>query len=179
MEDHISQKDKRIIYSSYIFLFLSMFATLIPINIASVFSLMICVCTLAAIYSVRSNAEEDSILENHMTFLIRTFWRANLYLLISIMLAGIYIAMFADYSAITPCVSYINDHLATIIENSDISRIKKIMEPCSNAFYNNNKHYVMVTILLALLPLLTYLIYRCFFGCVFLRKSKLIPEAKL
>ncbi len=179
MEEHISKKEIRVIYISYLVLFLSMLAAFVPVSIASIFAAMICVCALAGVYSIRSNAEEDSITENHMTFLIRTFWWANLYLLISTMLAGIYLAAFADYSSLTPCVSYINNHLAAILNNGDMGRIEKIMKPCGEAFYNGNQQHVIITLLLALAPVLTYLMYRCSLGCFFLKGGRSVPEAKL
>ena len=102
-------KEKRMIMMIYIVFFISFIVTLVPLNIISLFLFMICVCTLAGIYSIKSNSEEDSFAENHMSYLISTFWRANLYFFIAAMFAALYIGIFTNYISLKPCMGYIDD----------------------------------------------------------------------
>ncbi len=171
-------KEKRTIMTIYMIFFLSLLVTLIPLSIASLFSFMICVCTLAGIYSIRSNAEEDSFAENHMSYLISTFWRANLYLFIAAMFAALYIGVMTDYAPLKPCMSYIDNYLVSAVKNLDFSRLLRVTKSCEQPFMDRNNITFAITTLIAFLPALSYIAYRCFKGLVYFFKNQMIPGVR-
>lgn len=171
-------KEKRTIMTIYVVFFLSFIVTLIPVNIISLFSFMICVCTLAAIYSVKSNSEEDSFSENHMSYLISTFWRANLYFFIAAMFAALYIGIFTNYHTLKPCMGYIDDYLMSAIRKLDFSRLPSILRTCEKPFMESNKITFIVTAFIAFSPALFYIAYRCFKGWAYFIKNEMIPGVR-
>ncbi|PCJ99381.1 MAG: hypothetical protein COA45_04905 [Zetaproteobacteria bacterium] len=172
-------KEQKKILTFYIVFFTSIFISLIPVNIASIFAIMICVCTLSALYSVRSTAEEDGLTENHMTYLIKTFWYANLYIVIASLGSLLYLTIFVNYIALQPCVSAISDHWTYIIRQGTFELISKIMKPCGVDFYNKNQHHLIIAAFIAFSPSLFYLLLRCIKGWVLIMKNKHIPTNKL
>jgi len=159
----------------YIIFFLSFSLALIPVSAASVFAIMICVCTLSTIYSFRMNSEEDSLLENHMTFLIRTFWRANLYLLITSFVGILFLLVSIDYQPLSPCINTISSTL----QRGNFSLLSKILGVCNSIFIEKNWFNIKITAFIAFFPVLLYLLVRCVKGWALIIQYKMIPDAKL
>ncbi|MGH1378908.1 MAG: hypothetical protein ACRBB3_08815 [Alphaproteobacteria bacterium] len=174
-----NKKQKRRIITLYTFLFTSMTISFIPVNITSLFAAMVCVCTLSVIYSIRSTAEEDGLMENHTTYLIRTFWRANLFVLISSLLSLLYLTAFVNYVTLQPCLSYISENITYIIRHGSLKTILMIMDPCNDVFYNKNQHHLIIAAFIAFLPSLLYLLMRWVQGSVLIIKNERIPANKL
>ncbi len=172
------QQQKKIIFY-YVFFFASLIIAIIPFTIASIFSFMICICTLSGLYSTRSIAEEDSLIENQMTFLIRTFWRVNLYLIFTGVFALLYMAFFAEYSSLKPCVNTFNRHFTYISNNFSIEIMDKVSKGCRGNFIKDNYNHLIITALIAFGPILFYLLKRCITGLMFVRANILIPDEKL
>ncbi len=182
MDENITtklKKEQKKILTFYIIFFVSVFISFIPVNIASLFAAMICVCTLSAIYSVRSTAEEDGITENHMTYLIRTFWRANLYVLIATLGSLLYLTIFINYVTLHPCISYISGHWTYIVRQGNFDTISSIMKPCGSVFYSKNYHHLIIAAFIAFSPSLLYLLLRCIRGWRFIIKNERVPANKL
>ena len=172
-------KEKRNILIMYIVFFSTFIGTFVPKGFFAVFSVMICVCTLATIYSVRSRSQEDSILENQCTFLIRTFWRANLYLFFSFILAALYILFTVDYTPLKPCMAFIEEHFQSVVTNLNGKVISKIMNSCSETLINTNNKSLIFGSLIAFFTPFTYIIFRFVRGIKYLKKLKIIPAKKL
>ncbi len=159
----------------YIIFFLSFSLALIPVSAASVFAIMICVCTLSTIYSFRMNSEEDSLLENHMTFLIRTFWRANLYLLITSFVGILFLLVSIDYQPLGPCI----DTISGTLQRGHFSQLPKILGVCNSIFIEKNWFNIKITAFIAFSPVLLYLLVRCVKGWALIIQYKMVPDAKL
>ncbi len=159
----------------YIIFFLSFSLALIPVSAASVFAIMICVCTLSTIYSFRMNSEEDSLLENHMTFLIRTFWRANLYLLITSFVGILFLLVSIDYQPLGPCI----DTISGTLQRGNFSLLSKILGVCNSIFIEKNWFNIKITAFIAFSPVLLYLLVRCVKGWALIIQYKMVPDAKL
>ena len=167
--------ERRKILIFYSVFFASFLLTLVPVTAVSVFSLMICVCTLAATYSTRVNAEEDGLLENHMTFLIRSFWRANLYLLFTGTVSLIYLFLLADYETFGACIQA----MSTAINNGNLERLNSLAYACETLFFDKNYNHLIITAFIAFAPIVGYLLYRCTLGWMHSYHHKLVPDNKL
>lgn len=174
-----NRKEEKKILILYAVLFISMLVSFIPVNIASLFAIMVCVCTLSIIYSIRSTAEEDGMIENHTTYLIRTFWRANLCVLISSLVSLLYLTVFVNYVTLQPCISYISEHLTYLVRQGSLNTLMMIMEPCGNVFYNKNQHHLIIAAFIAFFPSLLYLLLRCVQGSILVVKNERVPANKL
>ncbi len=170
-----NKKDRFKMMVMYFVFFVSYSVAIIPVSAASVFALMICVCTLAVIYSFRMNAEEDSLLENHTTFLIRTFWRSVLYLIISSFVALLYLLISVDYAPLSPCLEVLNNH----IERADIRHIPQVIGLCNEIFIETNMVNIKIMAFIAFSPILLYLLVRCVKGWALIVQYKIVPEDKL
>lgn len=174
-----SKKDRKKIQWGYTVFFISFMVALIPVTVASLFAVMICVCTLAALYSMRSNADEDSLLENHATFLIRTFWRANLYLVMTTVLAGLYLTVFADYQPLKPCMMYLENNIVAIAQNASAERLMQIFKPCKETVIRKNLSHFVLSGLIITLPVGMYLAKRAITGYRAMLRDHLIAPDKL
>lgn len=174
-----NKKQSRTILIVYFIFFASFIVALVPLSIASIFALMICVCTLAVIYSIRSRAEEDSITENQMTFLIRTFWRTNLYLVITCALGGGYLVTFADYLPLKPCTDYFERYFLSIANNMSLEKLVIIFSKCEGDFTQSNWKHLMISMTIVICPALSYMIYRITKGTHAVFNNSLIPQHKL
>ncbi len=172
-------KEQNSLFSFYAVFFLSFVCAFVPVGFVAVFSVMICVCTLATIYATRSKSEEDSLTENHCSFLIRTFWRTNLYLLISAVVASLFLLVAIDYMPLKPCLSYIERHFLSSLTSWNQAAIGRIMNACYAPFMKGNSQTMLIGTILAIFPPLSYLIFRFGRGVKYLIRSKLLPDRKL
>lgn len=167
------QKKKIRIY--YGVFFASFLITMVPVTVASVFSLMLCACTLSAIYMIRAQGEEESFINNHTTFLIRSFWRGLLYLLITLLCGLAYILLMADYDTFGACV----DAMLKALNKGNFSRMGTLAHACEKLFFKENAVHLKTAAFIAFTPIVFYLLYRCTYGWMHGTHGKLIPEDKL
>ncbi len=172
-------KEKRDIFLMYVIFFPSFMGSFSPKGFVSIFSIMICVCTLATIYAVRSKSEEDSLLENQCTFLIRTFWKTNLLLVFSFIFSAIYMIFTIDYMPLKPCASFIEGYFTSAIRNWNNGVISSILASCSTALLKHNTQTIIFGSFIAFSPSLGYLVFRFGRGIKYLKKLKIIPVKKL
>ena len=169
----INEKDKRKTKTLFFLYFGSLFAAFIPLTIASLFAAMICICVVATLYATKSNAEEDSLTENHMKFMIRTFWRANLYVLICAIFAVIFILVAADYSSLSPCIRALDNFLINAANTANLSKIQALAELCEKSFIKDNLKQMITAGVVALGPTLLYLIVQCLKGWNMIANDKI------
>jgi len=177
IQNIISQQklERQKIIVMYIIFFLSLTVTLIPASAASVFSFMICVCTLSTIYSFRMNSQEDSLLENHTTYLIRTFWHVFLYLIVTGFVAVLFLLVMVDYEPLSLCPGA----LGNALNKGNFALMGKVMNVCTEIFYQKNLMNIKVSAFIAFFPVLLYLLLRCVRGWTLIVQYKMIPITKL
>lgn len=163
----------------YIAFFLSIPLIFLPSIYASLIGMLVCLFTLIGIFSVRSKAEEYSLTDNHMTYLIKTFWRANLFFLYSVIVSTIYLCLFANYDKVAPCLFILPDRLTDAVMSMDFKAVKILSDGCWKTFVKTNEIHLIVTAIIAFFPLGSYLLFRYFQGWLCAVKGKLIPERKL
>lgn len=166
---------ERKIFVYYGVFFTSFMIAMIPFTVASVFSIMICSCTVAAIYVERARSEKDSFIYNHMTFLIRSFWRGNLYLIFTLIVALFYILILSNYDTIGTCV----DAMLNALNTGRFGRLGTLAQACEKLFFKDNAVHLKTAAVIAFAPIVVYLLYRCTYGWMHGTNKKLIPEGKL
>ncbi len=158
---------------------LSVFAGLIPNILATtIFAIMVTICILAGLYSVRTNAEEDSLLENHTTYIIRVFWRTNLFLFYFSNISIIYMILMVDYSPLKPCVGYIEDHILSMIFEGKLDELKQILSFCEKPFLEKNQFHLYITAFIAFGPAFLYYSLRSLKGSLLTIAGKIVIPYK-
>lgn len=155
-----TNKDFRNTIIVFVLLFGSLFFTLIPFSVASFFTLMLSICSVSGAYSLRSLAEEDSVLENHMTFFIMTFWRVALFLLITSIFAIMFLLIFSNYHRMGDCVRNMDNVIFSGLGSRNAGKVNTLFEYCSALFYKNNSLQIRGSMLIAFAPVVLYLFYR-------------------
>lgn len=116
---------------------------------------------IIAAYVVRKKADKDSLAENHMTFVIRSFWISSLFLAIGITAS----VVLADHS---------------LIHNmyDDISQGAFYSESQINAIMHEYARTNFIVFTMAFAPAILYLVYRLIKGAVKARKYENIENVK-
>lgn len=166
--------EKEKVLSLYLIFFGSVFLAFLPYPAVSFLSIIVCICTLSVIYALRSRAEEDSFLESHTNFIIRTFWRMNLILLYSLGASALYFSLFADYLALAPCIKYIDGHSTFILRHASVPLLSKIFVVCKESFMKENFVHFLITAFIAFSPTVLYLLTRYLKGWVLASRGKSI-----
>lgn len=171
-----AEKDFRNTKIVFALLFGSMFLTLLPFSVASFFALLLSICTLSGVYSMRSLAEEDSIIESHMNFLITTFWRVALFVLITGIFATLFLLIFANYHKMDVCINNLDNIAFSALGARDASQFNALFDVCSRTFMRNNNVQTTVTSIIAFGPVLVYLLYRCQKGWKYIASRHFIEK---
>lgn len=169
-------KDFRNTKIAFVLLFGSLFLTLIPFSVASFFSLLLSICVLSGIYSMRSLAEEDSLVEDHMSFLIMTFWRVALFVFITSIFATFFLLIFANYEKMDVCMRQIDYIAFGAIRSGDGHNFGRLFDYCSRLFLKNNGKQALATSIIAFGPVLVYLLYRCQKGWKYIASRHFIKK---
>lgn len=173
------QKEKTKILSLYGVFFISFMITMVPLTLISIFTFMICICTLAMIYAIRMNAEEDSLLENHMMYLIYTFWRSCLYGVIFLGASVIYLLIFSDYLPLKPCLNFVLNDMGYMLGNGSFHSVGKILKACPALFFERNESTLLISGIIAFGPIFLYLCFRSIQGIIAVIDNRCLDTAKL
>ncbi|MDH5723600.1 MAG: hypothetical protein OEY94_09805 [Alphaproteobacteria bacterium] len=168
-----TERSRILVY--YIIMFGSLVLICMPSLYLSLISTLICCFTLAAVYSARFNSEEDSLTENHMTYLIHTFWYTMLFLLYSVIAGLTYLLLFANYHVIGPCLELLPGKLVSITRSFNIDSLIEFTGSCAKAFTEENSTHLLMTSLIAFLPVIMYLLYRFIKGWTCISKAIPVP----
>ncbi len=114
-----------------------------------------------AAYIIRKKAEEDSLTENHMIWIIRTLWITCLFSVVTITAGGLYLWSQLDYSAIQPCSEQAANYLMAQQSGTvNATELMALMGPCEDAFLRDNQPALILSAIIAALPLIIYLVMR-------------------
>ena len=156
------------LYVMFSFTFLMVF---IPSLYASLVGLLLCLFLIIGLYSVKSKSEEGTLAGDHSRYLIKTFWRANLFLLYSFVLSAIYLVMFIKYQNLINCMDRIPLDSAM---NMDIEVLEQISNSCIHKFISENKLSLSISALIAFGPVVIYLAIRITRGWLRVVRKKAI-----
>lgn len=162
--------DKQKILNLYAILFISIALSMVPSGAVSVIALVFFLGAFIAAYIFRKQAEIHGLLENHMTYIIRTVWIAGLFGAISTILASLYMIGRIDYAPITPCGDALAAQGIDALQTMGASEVMTILDPCMGPFWNANQMPFLTAAAIAALPVLAYVAYR--FGKGIVRATK-------
>lgn len=132
----------------------------LPYISAAILCVVLFVIVLAMAYAFRSRASKDSLLENHMTFMIRTIWIGSLFSLVTVAAGSLYLLQMVDNGPMMPCFQrFIAIGPDTVMAVGSAALIKIFMR-CYHPFLSANLHALIVAGGITIIPPLVYFAVR-------------------
>lgn len=163
-------KEQKTITHVYAALTVSLLMSFLPVMSAAAFSMVMFIGVWIAAYVLRSKTDHDSLLADHMTFVIRTIWIAGFFALITMSVATAYILSVYDPSVIVNCAGNIN--------TTDMAAIEAAVKPCMDEFLAANMNYFINGTIIGAGPLVVYFAYRLAKGISRATKGHRIGDVK-
>ena len=158
-ELEIEQKHVNRIYAAFAAMVIFL---CVPSAVFSVIGILLLFYVMGNAYGLRKKYGEDSLVNNHMTYLIRSFWISSLFCLIGMIAAGIYIMETFD----------MNEFAASMTE-----AVAETMNTGQMVINGDMKKLIMVSIV-TLGPSVVYLVYRVAKGVSRASKGYRIADVK-
>ncbi len=152
--------------------------SLAPDPVFAFVALLIFTGVMIAAYMIRKRSEEDSLTENHMTWIIRTIWIVCLFALVTVTAGSFYLWSRIDFTAIQPCAEKAGDLIASQVGEPGTMELLAIIEPCEKAFVQDNRMPLIMATAIAALPLLLYLVLRLTKGIARAAKGYRLADIK-
>lgn len=143
---------------------ISVFSGLIPnIITTTLFAFLIALVILISIYFEKGKSEEDSLLENHLIHMIRTFWKTSLLFFYLSNISMIYLFLMLDYAPLEPCMDFIQNNVMSIASNANMEMFEAVSDLCEEPFYKTNALHLYITAFLSFG--IAFIIYLWKTGC--------------
>lgn len=152
----MAKSDENRILTLYGALALSLILMLVPHWGAAFLSLVIFSAVLAIAYRWRRKAQPHDLMQDHMTFIVRTIWIGLLLTFVTTMAGGIYMVMVMDQRPLETCSMQVAE---MVLANNmpDIGLLGQMMQPCLIQFLQVNQQVMMMALLIAaILPLIYF-----------------------
>ena len=148
----------------YIVFCVSLLYALVPVGPISVFALMLSIFVLGLLYTyrVRGKKIKNHLVIYHTTYMIRTFWRANLFLVITGFARLLYMLVTIDYQPIDTCM----EAVSSALKKGHMRVLSKIFEICGELIFEQNKIHIHIVGVITFVPVFLYVLIRCITGCV-------------
>lgn len=135
----------------------SMVLSLLPFMNAALLSLALGVAVLIYAYVLRKKHDQASLVENHMTYIIRTIWIGSFIALIVMIFGAIYLYVYLDNRPLNGCVDQI---LAAGEAILDINVLLEAISPCSEMYIQTNIKTIMISAGMIIFPTIAYFTIR-------------------
>ena len=140
---------------------LSLILTLVPNVTVAGLSLAALLLTMILTYVFRKHAAEDSLMHNHMTFIIRTIWIGG-FLMIFTLIAGAGILLYGVNNApLQPCINqFMNSVNPDTLSVNDVDNLSSIFGACMTPYISVNWIIFLISGIVAAGPILLYFFAR-------------------
>ncbi|MEM6603861.1 MAG: hypothetical protein AAF621_07405, partial [Pseudomonadota bacterium] len=137
--------------------------TFIPMLSMAVAALALFLLIFIGLYVVKGKTQKDSVVENHMIFLIRTIWITSLFSIITMTAATIYLLPNYNPDALLPCGDSMMGILSSNPEAS-MAVLSDALQPCMDQFVSDNQTVLINATIIGAGPIIIYFLYRLFKG---------------
>ncbi len=138
---------------------LSLLLSLVPNIPAACVSAALGLGVLVIAYVLRTGAEENSLLENHMTFIIRTIWIGSFFAMLAMFAASFYLLKTIDNTPLNPCIEKFLA-MGAVLDMSNPESLMGIFSNCWAAYWSANMKAFIGGGVIAAGPVLFYFIVR-------------------
>lgn len=97
MDDEQQQKT---INGLYLGLILASILSFVPFTLPQIFAVILLLVVLVAAYIYRLSVGKDTLLHNHMTYMIGTIWIGTTFLVIGMAIAGVWVYQYGDHTVV-------------------------------------------------------------------------------
>ncbi len=146
-----TKQQKNTINILYFFLIFSTILSFVPTTEGQVGSLALILITLLSAYYYRGRDKEDGLLYNHMTYMIGTIWIGGAFILLGMILFGIWVFLKGDHSVIHQTVQQIQSG-----QMFDEAALYAVMQD----YIASNKNFLIMASLPTIGPAMLYFVYR-------------------
>lgn len=145
------KRQKNKINALYIFLVVSTVLSFVPNASAQILSLALITLVLIAAYLYRHREEEDSLLYNHMTYMIGTIWIGTAVMMVGMFLLGFWVYAQGDHTIIHNTVNNFQNGVMY-----DEAAMRQVMQDYLSA----NQSFLIKASLPTIGPAILYIVYR-------------------
>ena len=133
--------------------------SVVPFILAALLSMILIFGVLIAAYILRTDTTPGSLVENHMTFIIRTIWIGSFLALLTMTAGSIYLFQTIDNTPLDPCLQPLLDIRSgqTLI---DPYAVFNILRGCFDNYWVANIKTFIISGSIAAGPVLLYFIVR-------------------
>lgn len=153
-------KERRQVINLYAAFGVALILSLVPSVAVALIALLFITGVLVAAYYLRRKAAEESLLENHTIFIIRTIWISALISVVTIAAGSAYMIPRIDHVAFGPCANALAQKGPEYAQTASFEEVYKAAEPCMEAFLDMNYRLMMGTAIMMALPIIFYLLFR-------------------
>lgn len=153
MSDQKETDEKKVVTQIYAAFGAALILSFVPFFSAATLSMILGMGVLIAAYVIRSRAQDDSLADNHMTFIIRTIWIGSFFALISTAIGAIYLYLNLDNEPLAPCVS---DLMAGAQNLINMGSLKDIFGDCYEPYWALNSRTFITSGVIVALPAVLY-----------------------
>lgn len=154
-----SQIEKKKILWLYSILGVGIVLSFAPSLIAATLSMILLLGVLMFAYVFRSGSEDGSLMENHMTFIIRTIWISSFLAIATIAAASSYMFQMLDNMPLNPCIDkflIVSQDLVVF----DLTSFSAIFAKCMDSYWMANTRTFIISGIIAAGPVLFYFLLR-------------------
>ena len=108
---------------------------------------------MIAAYALRKKNDEGSLIENHMTFIIRTIWIGSFFAMITTVVGSIYLFLNIDNAPLEPCMNDLVNHAQNI---TGLRGLETVFGNCYEPYWVINAHAFITSFAIVALPVLVY-----------------------
>lgn len=153
MDKQDAEIERQKILQVYAALAATLILSLVPYLSAAFLSLFLGVLVLVMGYVYRGRAEAKSLMENHMTFVIRTVWIGSLFAVICMALGAAYLLSSLDNEPLYDCLEGFMA-MGNDIYHPEI--FKTVFSPCQDGYWAVNMEALITGGIIVAVPPLLY-----------------------
>jgi uncharacterized membrane protein len=168
-------KEEKTVLRVYAALSASIVMTFIPSIAFAIFSLLLFCGVLIAAYILKSKSEDESLLYNHMSYVIKTIWVGSLFATVAVVVGSFYMYNSMDHSPMMPCIDSIISSGAAPMSNE---YLYQLFQPCIDNFMDKNLGLIITIGILCAGPVIVYFVYRLAQGLSRAMKGRRMSNTK-
>ncbi|HIF25437.1 MAG TPA: hypothetical protein EYG18_05260 [Micavibrio sp.] len=149
------KNEEKIIKNVYAAFVVSLFMTFLPNLPAAVIAFVLFFGVMISAYILRAKSGEETLMNDHMTFIIRTIWIAGLFGILTMTVALSYLFGNLDLTVFHNCVNENGGLTAT-----DMQTLNNIAQLCMDDYILANKGPLLTATVIGGAPLIAYMLYR-------------------
>ncbi len=144
-------KQKTITNALYVALVVSSITGFMPMASVQLLSLVLVSLVLMLAYMFRGQTDKDTLLYNHMTYMIGTIWISSIFFVISLLIVGYWVYAQGDATVIDNAIANIDN--GVMLNEEELNQIGR-------DYIDTNLKLLITASTVAVGPSILYLVYR-------------------